>query len=74
LLEAAELFGGSTDALEAEAERYVLESIPAIVRGSEILVAGGPLPPWLARLPESWEEELGLYWSDVLYYAPASRH
>jgi hypothetical protein len=50
-----------------------LSEIPAIVRGCEILVAGDPLPPWLARLPGSWQEELGLYWSDVLYYAPARR-
>ena len=73
LLEAGEIFGGSMDALETEAENYVNESIPAVVRGAETLIARAPLPPWLARLPDSWREELGLYWTDVLYYTPAVR-
>ena len=38
------------------------------LRGIDETIAGQP-PPWIVRTAEHWRRELGLGWSDVLYYA-----
>lgn len=44
----------------------VIKEIPKIIKSVDEAIAGkGKL---LAHVAKTWEKELGLYWSDVLYF------
>jgi hypothetical protein len=68
LLEAGELFDMSGNDLVKECDA-VVKAIPAMVKKVDKALAGGE-KPWVSKLRKNWEKELGLYWSDVLYYSP----
>jgi len=71
VLEAAGHYDGESAELSAAADRLIREDIRATVRAYEGLIAGAP-PRWVHSLAENWADELGLAWSQVVYYSPPS--
>lgn len=71
VLEPGELLRHESEDLASEAQQHLEREIGVCLRALDILVGGEQLPPWLARLPETWKEELGLYFTSTLYYEPA---
>jgi hypothetical protein len=69
LFETGDTFGGPQGDLTAEVEGMISEAIPATLRAVDETIAGQP-PPSMLRLAEGWRRQLGLAWSDVLYYTP----
>ena len=68
VLEAGEIFDMSGNSLVKECDA-ALKAIAAMVKKVDKALAGGE-KPWLTKLRKNWEKELGLYWSDILYYEP----
>ena len=67
---AGEIFectASSVAAIEKLAKKLVDADIPAARKKVDAAIAGKE-KPWLAKVAKTWEKELGLYWSDVLYF------
>ncbi len=67
LLETGDSFGGPQGDLVPQVERLIAEDIPATVQAIDQTIAGQP-PRSVLRLADGWRRQLGLAWSDVLYY------
>lgn len=69
LLEAGEIFDMDDGDLVESAKRLVDKDIPATAKKVDAVLAGKEAK-WLAEVAKTWEDKLGLYWSDVLYFDP----
>ncbi len=70
LLEAAEIFVlDETTPLGTQAEQLVAEIRMLAAEVDRAIANEGQVPRTLLKLVETWEEELGLYWIDVVYFS-----
>ncbi|MFF2197527.1 hypothetical protein [Streptomyces sp. NPDC058157] len=68
LLETGEMISLSDDDPEAAVQRLVADDIPAAVARAEAAVAGED-DAWLASVRADWQENLGSFYGDALYYS-----
>jgi hypothetical protein len=66
LVEAGEIYDLSGNDLADECERLLAE-LPLVAKRVDGAIAGAE-KDWLAEVAAEWEEKLGLYWADVLYF------
>jgi hypothetical protein len=67
LLECGEIFDMMDGDLVKHANALAEKELPAIKKRVDAAIAGGE-KKWVAKLAKSWEKDVGLYWSDVLYF------
>jgi len=72
LLEGSEIYSLANPDVEASAESFAQRFIPN-VRAKVDAAIDGKKSKWLEGIVSDWQNKLGLFWSDVLYFDFAGR-